>query len=314
MLEAGCLRPMLRVADSPSSTGGLREAAIRCISLFSCSVDSHSFLLRSAVAERMGSFIRDNEDDIICRRYVSLAVANFAVLHTNHQVLLDSSAVAGVLSDAKSTDFDTRRSVAFMLNGIATNTSTHIECVKLGVPKVLASLLSCSDLETQIQSCICARHLCINDDARLKFIEAQSLPAVFALSRSASIAAVLRNISIGDQAKTLLVKNGGIHILAELSRLEDLEVSHQACCVITNLSAAQENLDRMVSIRVLQQLKYASLDVRCEVLRALANIASDSSLIDPVINVGAAAIILAGLFSPNLFCRRFIKLIFKGCC
>lgn len=314
MLEAGCLRPLLRVADSRDSTEAVREAAVRCICLFSCSVDSHSFLLRSSIAQRIGGLIRRN-DDVVCQRYVSLAVANFAVPHTNHQVLLDSAAVAVVLNLASSCDTETRRAVSFMLHGLSSNSATHTDCTKLDVPKIVATLLTYNDLETQIQACLCIRHLCVYHEARVRFIEAHGLPPLFALSKSESIelkrevAAALRNISICDQGKLLIAEDGGIQILTELSRIEDHEVSHQSCGVLANLAEAPQNQENMVNIGILQHLKYvwrcSSIDIRREVLRAIANISSNKTLNNELIGAGVVAIYLVAFTLPDMLCKRF---------
>ena len=100
-----------------------------------------------------------------------------------------------------------------MLHGLSSNSDTHSECTKLGVPKILAELLNCNDLETQIQACLCVRHLSVCHEARFKFIEAHGLPALFSLSKTESIelkreaVAALRNISICNQGKLLIVKD-----------------------------------------------------------------------------------------------------------
>eukprot|EP00957_Ditylum_brightwellii_P131298 10013638-Ditylum_brightwellii.AAC.1 len=186
-------------------------------------------------------------EDISCKRFGSLAIANLAVCSSNHGPIFESGAIELLLRLAKSVDIETKRCVAFALHNIALCEGNHRSCEKLGVHQYLVTLLNSRDHDTNLQACLAVKYFCVSPRSRAQFVEYQGLPPILKLAKRESVelrremAASLRNISISDQNKESIIREGGLEILSELCRSPDDEISHQTCGIIANLAEAAAN-------------------------------------------------------------------------
>jgi hypothetical protein len=281
MIEEGCIKPLMRLADSPNAE--IRREVARCFSLFASKRDSHATLVRVHAAVRMMTFLRDSDE--VAQRYGVLGIGNLAVSRDSHQELFDVGAVAQLVDCAKSSDMMTKRAVAFTLNNIASNPQNHVACERLGLTRALVLLLGDADKDVNLQATLATRHLCESAKFRNQFTELNGIPVLLGLGLSEDVevkrevAATLRNISLSVHSKVVIVREQGLQLLNDFMHSPDVEICHQATGVIANLAESTENQTLMVDNGVIQHLKYVmrskSIDVQREAARALANISAE---------------------------------------
>lgn len=95
--------------------------------------------------------IRECDDDT-CQRFGSLSLGNLDLSSSNHQPLIDCSAIASLIPLTISDDLETRRCVAFGFHNIAANELNHRKCDKMGVLDGLVVLLASDEQNTLLHA------------------------------------------------------------------------------------------------------------------------------------------------------------------
>lgn len=324
MLGDGCLKPLMKIAkNNLRSSEEVNKEVARCLALFTCRVESHSYLTKVACAKEIVNLLNPREHNVFCCRFAALAIGNLAVIPENHKSLFDSGAIHALLLIADSTkDVEITQFIAFTFHNIARSEENHRWCEKMGVLKAIVTLLQSHDEQTQFESCLALRFLCISPKARVQFVEFNGLPHLlkFASGTFSSLdndvkfkreaAAALKNISLSDPLKKQIVSSpGGVNILLEMCRSSDVEVSHQACGVIANLSEVDENQGVMIQKGILQNLKYSilskSIAVKREAVRAIANLSSAFIYTTDIVRAGTLVPLVNALECEDILCKRF---------
>ena len=151
-----------------------------------------------------------------------LGIGNLAVSREAHQELFDVGAIARLLPCIKSNDVLTRRAVAFALNNVSANPSNHTACERLGIIRTLVGLLKETDKDTNLQAVLSIRHLCESARCRNQLIDVQGIAPLLSLCGSEDIevkrecAAALRNLSLSEQSKVAIVRDGGLDVLCDM--------------------------------------------------------------------------------------------------
>jgi len=314
MLDEGCLKPLLSLAESSPVAGDANREVSRCLALFACNPDSHPQLIQNFCFKQIVNYL-DEMNEPLCLRFASLAIGNLAIEQSNHQTLFESGAISALLLLAESRDVETTQGIAFALSNLTRVDVNHRTCEKMGIINALVKLLQTNDYQTQIQATLAVRYLCSSFRSRIHFVEVKGLIPLLKFARikdvngKREVAAALRNISLFDDNKVAILNEGGLDALIEMSHSSDNEVSHQACGVIANLAEMTENIARMIGAGVLHHLKYcmrlSPINIKREALRAIANLASDESCISKVVGGGSLVPLTESLSSPDIICQRF---------
>ncbi|CAM9303250.1 unnamed protein product [Discosporangium mesarthrocarpum] len=313
MIEEGCLRPLLRLVDSPEVE--VREEASRALALFASKRDSQAHMVACGAVPKLVSFVRGSDTGV--RRYGVLGLGNLAVVTQNHQTLFDGGGVSSLLMENVygADDLETRRCVAFALNNIAAFEPNHRACERLGVLRPLVKLLRDPDQDTHLQAAFAIRQLSVTARCRSQLVEMKGLNPLLRLGASDSaevlreVAAALRNVSLSEHSKIDIVKEGGLTVLVEMMHSADIETAHQATGVVANLGEVVENQGKMVESGILQHLKFVmrskSVDVQREAVRGVANISAEYAYTAVIAGAGAIVPLVAMLSSPDFLCQRY---------
>ena len=314
MLDEGCLKPLLHIAGCSYNTKEVHKEVARCLTLFTCNKLSHSQIVQNRCFQKILNFL-NNEKNIVCQRFASLAIGNLAVFESNHMRLFESGAVSSLLKATKSKDMHTKQCVAFALSNLTRFQSNHRNCEKIGVVQALICLLGSSDPQTKFQSCLATRFLCMSSGARIQFVQSNGLSALLAFAKTTNVdynreaTATLKNISLFDPNKIAIIKEGGFDILISMCHDSDCELSHQACGVLANLAEASENRGVMLKRGILQHLKFSlrsdSVNIKREAIRAIANLASSTTHTAEIVTGGTLDPLISALSLKDSLCKRF---------
>ena len=313
MITRKCLYPMRELIEQETHID-VKRAISRCVALFASNPETHSHLLDSSIVKSILA-LPSLAGDSYCERFVSLAVANLALVKRNHGPLLELRAVETLLALDQSDDVETLRGVSFALNSFAANAGNLDRLEATNLVETVVNLSRSGDKDTELQSILTAKYLCAREASREALVSLRGVGALLSLAASddvevrREVAAALRNISTSDTNKMAIVQENGLGIITRLCRDDDPEVVHQALVVIASIAEHPENTAAMVEDGVLGHLNFSLLSgtiptIR-EVSRALANLSSNAENVSAVADSGALGHLIVALNSPDLLTRRF---------
>ena len=315
LLTEQCLEPMCLLIQEKSTHIDVKRAVSRCIALLASNGETHIHLLQTSVINPMKVLI--SEGDTLCERFGALTIANLSLCKANHSFLLENHSVESLLPLTHSDDIETLRGVSFALHSLSIHEENHSLLEGTAAIKALVTLARCGDRDTALQACLATKYLCVCERCRNIFVESRGLEPLLLLASSddletkQEVCAALRNISLSDQNKVAILKEGGggVEILAKLARDEDPEVAHQAIGVLANVAESHENKMVMVEQGIIHHLQYSilskSIPVLRESIRTFANLSSARDNTQSIISSGALSRLVEALGSTDTLSRRF---------
>ena len=237
LVDEGSLRYLLNLASSEDPE--VRREVARAMALFAAKRDSHAALQRAGSVPCLVQFAPKGEDTV-SRRFGCLGIGNLAIVTANHQELFDSGAIASLLPLAVCDDLETRRCTAFGLNNVASNEKNHRVLRKDGRPPTLSRSDQGQGPGHAFTSVSSGAAASLTPKCRFQFVEMKGLQPLLALADSDSIevqrelAAALRNLSLSEQNKISIVREGGMDVLIKFAHSLDVEIAHQSCGVLAN--------------------------------------------------------------------------------
>ena len=262
LLAEGCLQPLLVLVKDSNTLNEVKKEVARFLALLTGNVKNHELLLRKNALKCINDLIIEN-NDLICQRFASLSLGNITVSRASHEQVINSGVLQQFIDMSKSKDTETKRCVAFTIHNIASNKSNIAACERLQIMPSVVNLLHCKDFETKLQACLAVKLFSSSPRSRVQFVEAKGLTPLLRLATLESseltreFGVALQNLSLSDDNKVHIFKDGGFMILLELCHSTDEVCCHQACGVIANLAEAASIQEDMVKENVLHYLKFA---------------------------------------------------------
>ena len=318
LLQDGCLPPLIGIIESSCAAVETKKEVARCLALFANVLESHEKLMHRESLECIMKLMTV-EENVYCRRFAALAMANLALFPGNHKRLLSSRELLKGLRPLLSVeDAQTHQCVAFALHNICKNGHSHTDCEESEVASAISSILSLEDGFANLHGSLALRYYSVSKRGGAQFVECNGLPKLLQLANRGDLeqkleaAACLRNLSLSDENKIRILREGGMALLADLSRSQDNQLAHQACGVLANLAEIPANQEEMVNEGILHHLKFVmrstSDEVVREALRTLCNISSDFSCTELIANSGILVPLIRSLSSEEMLCRRFASM------
>ena len=313
LMSKQCLDPMCQLVQETNTHIDVKRAVSRCIALFASNACTHTHLVCASVIDLIKT-LATSTGDKHCERFGALAVANLALVTTNHGLLLEAKIVESLLPLIHSNDIETLRGISFALHAFSIDEENHSMLENAKAVESLVTLARCGDRDTVLQACLAVKYMCVCERCRNAFVESHGLEPLLALASSEDletrreVAAALRNISLSDQNKESIMVEGGMDIIALLYRDTDSELSHQACGVIANIAERQENKITLVEQGIIHHLQFSmlkSIPVLRESIRAFANLSSAKENAPCLVSSGALGHLIVALGSSDTLCRRF---------
>ena len=312
LLDEQCLDRILLLVQEKSTHMDVKQAISRLMALLTSNSETHPHILQLSVVNSIQVLIGFT-NDACCKRFGALAIANLALVRENHSVILVTKSVESLLPLIHSKYTETLQGSMYEENHSILESNRAV----VG----LVTLARCGDRETAFQACLAIKHMTICETCRNILVESQGIETLLSLAASddletrREVAATFRNLSLSDQNKELVMKEGGmIDMLAKLARDPDVQLSFHTCGAIANIAKNQENKIVMVDQGIIHHLLYYMLSkskgpnpslILQESIRAMTNLSSARENIQCIVSSGALGHIIAALDLPDILSCRF---------
>ena len=317
LLQDGCLSPLLRITESSFVADEIKKEVSRCLALFANVIHSHDKLMSQEPVSCIFELLSDH-NSAHSRRFASLTFANLTLSFKYHDRLAIPTLLSSLWPLLSMDDSQTHQCVAFALHNISKNIDYHDCCEKNNVANMITRILGLEDEFSKLHGCLALRYISVSKIVAAQFIQCDGLPKLFLIAAMGNLeqkleaAACLRNLSLADENKVRICREGGMAVLTDLTRSEDEQLAHQACGVLANLAEAPVIQQEMVHDGILHHLKFAlrsrATEVVREALRVLCNLSTDFSCTELIINAGTLVPLIQSLSSKEILCRRFASM------
>lgn len=320
MFDDGCLQSLLKLGKQSDLSIEVRSELIRCYALFTCFKECHPNLINGDVLGQIGNFA-SYEESTYCLTFAAVAIGNLAAEVENHDDLFASGTISLLLNLSKSKDTKIRHCAAYAFHNISLVESNFSKCEEMVFMSALSRLISIDKDkdETLLLATIAIRNLSKSHISRSQFVNFGGLPHLLKVARienmelKREVAAALRHLTLCDDNKSIIATTSdGLDVLLSLCHARDEKISHQACGAIANVAEDKKAQAIMMKSGYLQHLKFtlssASIEIRREILRALANLSSNISFAQTIAEGGALVPFAEGITSNDLLCQRYASL------
>eukprot|EP00814_Leptocylindrus_danicus_P009478 CAMPEP_0116018954 /NCGR_PEP_ID=MMETSP0321-20121206/8948_1 /TAXON_ID=163516 /ORGANISM="Leptocylindrus danicus var. danicus, Strain B650" /LENGTH=3722 /DNA_ID=CAMNT_0003489431 /DNA_START=23 /DNA_END=11192 /DNA_ORIENTATION=- len=320
MFDDGCLQSLFKLGEKSDLSIEVRCEVIRCYALFTCFRECHPYLMKDNILSQIRNFA-SYEESTNCLTFAAVAIGNLAVEVENHDKLFASGVISSLMNLTKTMDTKIRHCVAYCFHNISLVESNSSKCEEMVVMSALGQLISIDEDkdETMLLASIAIRNLSKSKYSRLQFVDCGGLPHLLRLAKventelKREVAGSLRHLTLCDTNKSIIVTiSDGFDVLLSLCHAKDEKVAHQACGAIANVAEDARAQAIMIKAGFLQHLKFtlssASIEIRREILRAIANLSSNLSFAQTIAEGGALVPFAAGIASNDLLCQRYASM------
>ncbi len=317
LINDGCLVPLINYVRIFCSTVGnveIKREVFRSLALLALNLDSHETIMSREVVQCIISSIQ-MVDDCQCRGFIIQLLANLGLFQQNHERLIKGGVLGSLNILVNNRDIVTKRCVAFAIHNLCKNEGTHGHCESEKILRSIALLMTSDDPFTKLHACLASKYITRSAAASAQFVEYEGLPRLLSITMDEDnelkreVVATLRNLSIIDYIKVLIVKVDGIEVLTNFCRASDDKLCQQSCGVIANLAEVKENQVFLMKCGILHHLKFLmrtrTTEVKRECLRAIANLSYDPKCNRLIVIEGGLTHVTQSLSSDDYLCRIY---------
>ncbi|KAL3789162.1 hypothetical protein HJC23_012251 [Cyclotella cryptica] len=311
LIEENSLPPLVKSLESDGDVGRFSALAIANFARNSASLFKivHAGAVPHLVSMVLGA------DDLECRRYGALALANMTACETFHPHIMRAGAPEALFVLSNSPDTVSHHYVACALANLSSNITNHEPIVEMGGLQPIISLVSDPDQNIHKQAAAALRGFSASGNIKMKIVQEGGLEQLCRLLLSQDIyilretTGCLCNLSLGDENKFEVVKSGAVKQLISLMENEDSIVAYQSCECLANI-AETDNQDYIVTqgaiIPCLRAMRSRDTDVQRESGRLIANLSSSETKLaaDAIVGENGHLLLVSYLLSHDTACQR----------
>lgn len=313
LIGENSLPPLVNSAETDGNKG---QYSVLAIANFATNSSSLFKIVQAGAVPRLVSVI-SSVDNLQCKRYGALAIANITACETFHSPIMAAGAPQVLFALTNSLDALSNRYVACALANLSSNAANHEPIVEMGGLQPLITLVNDPDPTIHKQAAAALRGLSATGDTKMKIVQEGGLEPLCRLLLSKDdlilreVTASLCNVSLADENKYELVKeNEAVKHLIVLMEREDSIVSCQACECLANLAEMPDNQDFIVREGAvspcINAMRSRHVEIQRESSRLIANLsASESTLaVDAIIEGNGHLVLTSFLLSQDTACQR----------
>ncbi|KAL3789563.1 hypothetical protein ACHAWO_009126 [Cyclotella atomus] len=307
---------LLPLVKSLEIDGNKGQYSALAIANFATNASSLFKIVQAGAVPRLVSVI-SNVDNIHCKRYGALAIANITACETFHSPIMAAGAPTSLFALTNSCDALSNRYIACVLANLSSNTANHEQIVEMGGLQPLITLVNDPDPTIHKQAAAALRGLSATGNTKMKIVQEGGLEPLCRLLLSKDdlilheVTACLCNVSLADENKYELVKESrAVEHLIDLMESEDAIVSSQACECLANLAEMTENQDFIVREEAItpciNAMRSRHVEVQRESSRLIANLSASESTVavDAIIEGNGHLVLTSFLLSQDTACQR----------
>jgi hypothetical protein len=271
----------------------------------------------SAVVPKLSS------KDVLTQRFAALAVGNLATSPKNQPKMLDMGALQPLayLAQMQNGDVETQRYATFAIVNSAAAPENHDVLITERVIPLLVNLTKSDDVDVMNAALLgLANFAAVAENADV-LLEEGVLEPVIDLMRSTDnvetqlrAVTAIRGLSVVDKMRVVIVENGGVEPLLELTHTDDVELQREVLQTLCNLSLSgcigTMHKDFMGKINITALITFlCAADTTYRLFGAvtLGNVASATEEHDEIIEGGALAPLMNVMKKGDLETQRAIS-------
>ena len=255
-------------------------------------------------------------ENMNCRRYSALAIANITACETFHSSIMAAGAPEALFTVTNFSDAAANQFVACAIANLSSNICNHEPIVELGGLQPIIALVHDPDPNIHKQAAAALRGFSATGDTKMKIVQEGGLEPLCLLLQSTEdlvlreSTACLCNLSLGDENKFEVVKCGAVEPLINLMESEDPIVACHACECLANLAEMTENQEIIVKNGAvspcINAMRSRHIEIQRESGRLIANLsASETTLAaDTIVQENGHLVLVSFLLSQDTACQR----------
>ena len=259
ILDAGGMRPLLSMVNSPDDMSLQRAALLAIYNLSACE-SSHPLLAKNNVTQSIVTIITECPD-VLCRRFALMILANVACNDKTRTAAVKRGGLQAAVISLKESNDTCRRLSCICLANMENDPATQSQIVVHGGLPALVTLCLLNDCETQNCAFICLGNIAAND---LNHVPLMNQGAYNAFVRPLSLSSKrggstcitfgIANLTSNGDILSDIGRGGGIMPLITLAKSSNFHYNCLALSSLWRLSFVRENRDLLVADGIVETL------------------------------------------------------------
>jgi HEAT repeat protein len=318
ILKKGGVKTLTHLLKSSSDVEAQRFASLALANTACIENYKSDFVREDECLDGILSELRNDDADLVVRRYCAMALGNLASDPETHIEISDRGGLFAVTHFlkvvAKEKELEAGRCVTLAISNLAINPSHRRRFIQYGAIENLIYISCWDDWAVKCKALVALRAICLSYELRIVVLNAGVIDPLVIISRSDNVS-VLREVAAMFNCLSAVtekkneISDRALSTITALLFAHDSVIEFHASCTIANLTEEHATHHRFLTesgpSHILALNQNCRVDSKGEVMRTLSNLSKNKESRSHLLSTDVFKAAVEALDTSDVNCQKF---------